>query len=448
MNLEFNKLRQKYEKIIYKNYDIVEDENNIVITYCFEIPSLVVFNPKISFSKKLIINQNYNMDLFRKMVFHIGMIELISYYKCCCPKKVVIEAGYLNADECCWFKKLFYNGLGEFFYKNNIVVSLDELFEFEILGSDIEINNINYCGSGNLIPVGGGKDSIVSLELLSKYSDNKCFVINPKGANIECCYAGGYLEQDICVVKRCLDRKIVELNNRGFLNGHTPFSALVAFLSYLIAYLSNKKYIVLSNENSANEATVIGTGVNHQYSKSLEFENDFCLFTKNAYGIDIEYFSLLRPLKEIQIAKLFSRYKKYHKVFKSCNLGSKGDIWDWCCNCPKCLFVYIMLSAFLSKNEVIEIFGKDLLDDPNLEEYFIELLGKTGVKPFECVGTISEVIYAMNMIIDKGDDYSYLTKLYVDKYKTDSILDIHELDNNHNVIDEYLEILKENIYEE
>ena len=106
------------------------------------------------------------------------------------------------------------------------------------------------------------------------FNDNCCFIINPKGANIECARVAGYSDK-IFVVKRVIDRKIIDLNNEGFLNGHTPFSAIVAFTSYLCAYLSGKKYIVLSNEDSANESTVIGTSVNHQYSKTYEFENDF-----------------------------------------------------------------------------------------------------------------------------------------------------------------------------
>ena len=230
------------------------------------------------------------------------------------------------------------------------------------------------------------------------------------------------------------------------MNGHTPFSSVVAFNAYLMAYLTNKKYIVLSNENSANEATVIGTNVNHQYSKSYEFEKDFYEFTKNNYGIDIKYFSLLRPLKEIQIAMLFSKYTKYHKVFKSCNLGSKGSTWEWCCKCPKCLFVYIMLAAFLSKQEMVEMFGSDLLNEVELEKDFIELIGEGETKPFECVGSISEVIFDVNKIIAKCDgELPYLLKLYKDKYQRDEDIYLNYLDDENNVIGEYFDILKENV---
>lgn len=436
MNSKFNELRDKYLEIIYRKYDISYDEEYIIIKYTFEIPNLKVFEPTISILKKDICNNNIDNNLLNSMVFRIGLIELISYYKCVCPKNIVLEAGYLEEDEKEWFKKLYLNGLSEFFYVNNIKVDND-IFEFINKGKKIDSFNTTYYGSGNLIPIGGGKDSIVTLELLKNY-DNKCFAINPKQVHLDCCE-----EVELYSVKRTIDKNLLELNEKGFLNGHTPFSALVAFVSYLVAYLTNRKYIVLSNEGSANEETVIGTNVNHQYSKTYEFENDFYNYTKKYFKIDIKYFSLLRPIKEIQIAYLFSKYTKYHKVFRSCNLGSKKSPWEWCCNCPKCLFVYIILACFLEKDKMIEIFGEDLLDRKDLEEYFLELIGQKDTKPFECIGTIDEVKFAMNKISGRYD--SYLVKLYKDNYYEDVNIELDKFYYENNVIDEYLDVLKKEI---
>ena len=244
-------------------------------------------------------------------------------------------------------------------------------------------------------------------------------------------------------VERILDRKIVELNKEGFLNGHTPFSSVVAFISYLCAYLLGKKNIVLSNEFSANEATVLGTSINHQYSKSYEFEVDFNNYVSKYFGLDIHYFSLLRGISEFQIGKLFSNYKQYHKIFKSCNLGSKEATWKWCCDCPKCLFVYMILSPFLYKEELIEIFGQDLYEREDLLESFKEILGYSLTKPFECVGTYSEARYAVSLLIEKldKDKLPYLLKYYYDNYEL-------ELDgtnilkyNDENSLSEYYENL-------
>jgi len=431
---KFNDLRNKYEEIIYKGFTIDEGNETFKITYNFVIPNLISFNPTISFNIDLFINENLNDKLLNKIIYRLGLIELISYYKAVCPKKIVLENGYISKDEEKFFKKIFYNGLGEFFYQNNININKEELFEFVINGEEETIDNVSFNGEGNLIPIGGGKDSCVSLELLNGMN-NKCFMINPKDVHLKC--AG---DTESYIIKRTIDQNLIKLNNEGYLNGHTPFSAIVAFASYLVAYITNRSNIILSNEGSANEPTIIGTNINHQYSKTYEFENDFYNYTKNVFKININYFSLLRPLKEVQIAYLFSKYPKYHNIFRSCNLGSKENPWVWCCKCSKCLFIFIMLRAFLSKEEVINIFGTNLLDDTSLEKYFLELIGKSDTKPFECIGTIDEVKYALNKILD---DESYLVKLYKENYYEDINIDLSKLYYENNLDEEYLNILKE-----
>ena len=77
---------------------------------------------------------------------------------------------------------------------------------------------------------------------------------------------------------------------------------------------------------------------------------------------------------------LFAKYKEFHKIFKSCNVGSKKDIW--CGSCPKCLFVYIILSPFLNEDELNEIFGENLLNKIELLDTFKQLSGIYKNKPF------------------------------------------------------------------
>lgn len=442
---KFLDFRKKYKTFIYDKFEINEKENAYEITYYFSIPGLTTFEPKLIINKNDFIGSTHEV-FFEYLVFNIGMIELISYVKCTCSPNIIVKCGYLDSYQINWFKKLYYNGLGEFLYKNGISINSDELFSISSEGKKFNFN-VSYAGNGNLIPVGGGKDSNVTLELLkNQFDDNSCFIINPKGANIECAKIAGYQNKTL-VVNRIIDRKIVELNNMGYLNGHTPFSAIVAFISYLCAYLSGKKYIILSNEDSANESTVLGTNVNHQYSKTLEFENDFNDYTNRYFGIDIKYFSLLRPLTEFQIGMLFSKMEKYHSVFKSCNIGSKGETWNWCCECPKCLFVFIILSPFLYKDKLINIFGKDLYEDADLIETFKELLGYSETKPFECVGTYGEVRFAVSLIIEKlGDNLPYLLKYYKENYPLylDDDYRVKYNDNN-NLDSQFVDIIKDAI---
>ena len=172
---------------------------------------------------------------------------------------------------------------------------------------------------------------------------------------------------------------------------------MLAFLTILAAIISGRRSIALSNESSANESTIPGLPINHQYSKTFEFEQAFRSYVKEFICPDIDYFSFLRPLNEIQIASLFVLYPNYFTVFRSCNEGSKSD--SWCGICPKCLFTFIILAPFLKRNQLIEIFQKDLLDDIALKPIFDQLIGTTPEKPFECVGTISEVNATLQEVV-------------------------------------------------
>ncbi len=447
---KFIELRDKYLSFVYDSYEVISNDDNLEIAYNYVIPGLDKFRHKIVIPNN-IISRYYDKSFFNNLVFHLGLVEAISYYKCCCPHDFIIKCGYLNNDQINWFKKLYFNGLGEFIYRNNIDIDVDNFVNFVIDNEIPSIDKCNFSTSGNMIAIGGGKDSCVSLELLHG-EDNSCFLINGKGPMIECVKTAGYDISSQYFVERILDKnKLIDLNKQGFLNGHIPLNAAIAFLSYLTAYLSGKKYIILSNENSANESYVKGLNVNHQYSKSFEFENDFYNYSLKYFSDDIIYFSLLRPLSELQIAFLFSKYSKYHKVFKSCNLGSKNDNWQWCLNCSKCLFIYIILSAFLSNEEMLEIFGEDLFDKESMLDDFIGLIGKGDNKPFECVGTYSEVLYCVNKVIkyklDNNMSLPYLLKYYYDLYGVSEYSDsvLNEYNNENNLNEHFSNIVKEEL---
>ena len=431
-------LRIKYPSFYYKSFKVEEDDDKYKLIFHFSIPELKDFFPYLYIDKKGIVNND--IEYIEYLAFHIGLIELISYWKCTCSPKVVIEAGSLDDEQIKWFIKLYYYGLGEFFYRNGINLTIDNFMTIISDGKEIARPTTNYSGEGNLIAVGGGKDSAVTLELL-RGMNNTCFMINPKEPGIECIHIAGYKEY--IKITRIIDKNLLELNKEGYLNGHTPFSALIAFVSYLCAYLTNRKYIVLSNEGSANEETVIGTKINHQYSKTYEFEKDFNDYANKYFGQEIKYFSLLRCLNEIQIGMLFAQYSDYHHIFKSCNVGSKTIPWHWCCRCPKCLFVYIILSPFMERDKIISIFGCDMYENEELLPIFLELLGYEKAKPFECVGTFNEVRYAVGLAIAKYDKLPYLLQYFKDNYHIEADVDYRVIFNDaHNIEPEFLEIIK------
>ena len=446
--MEFNELRNKYKNFIYRDYKIYDLEDRICLEYLFEIENLKTFSPRIEILKKEFKFNDITTNEISNIVFNIGMIEAISYYKAVCAENFIIECGKIDEFQEKWFRKIFYLGLGEFRYINNIKISEDKFISFKSLGEKIDVNENTSILDGNIIPIGGGKDSNVTLDLLDNYIEkNLCFCIGSKKVSIDCAKAAGYEDNQIIEVKRVIDKNLLELNKEGFLNGHTPFSAVVAFITYLVATLLNKKYVALSNEDSANETNVEGENINHQYSKTIEFENDFREYAEKYLKSNVEYFSMLRPITELEISYLFSKLDKYHKIFKSCNVGSKTEPWMWCLDCPKCLFVYTILSPFLYKEKLVNIFGEDLFEKESLLKTFIELCGYGETKPFECVGTYSEIRYAItktiNMLENNNVELPYLLEYYnnnFEKNNDDSILKYYN--ENNNLPEEFEKILK------
>lgn len=418
---KYNEFREKYPLFIYNSYEIKINEDNIFITYNFEIENLKEFKPTL----EIPINKDvtYNLDVLEKLVFNIGMAELISYWKATCSPKVSIKCGYLTTEQKRWWKKLYFYGLAEMFYINNITNNIEDFMDIDSTQdkkhSLISDSNKNY--DGYLVPVGGGKDSIVSLEVLKSFNNKKAFIINNRQVCFDSAKIAGNEKEDIINVKRIFDRGIIDLNSEGYLNGHTPLSANIAFIAYLTAYLYNFKYVVLSNESSANEPSIKGTKINHQYSKSFEFEEDFRYYTNKYLNENIEYFSLLRPISELQIMNIFSKYPKYFNDFISCNNGGKrkniGKSDGWCLNCSKCLFIYIILSNFITDEQLISIFSENLLEKKEMLPIFIDLIGKSKSKPFECVGTIEEVNYVVINKIKSTAKLPFLYQYYKDNYE-------------------------------
>ena len=447
--MDVYELRKNYPEFIYKKYEIIEEKDKVVLKFLFEIKGLIEFNPKIEIEKKNFDFINLNTNIAKNIVFNIGMIEAISYFKATCSPQFLIECGKLDEYQKAWYKKLYYLGLGEFRFVNKISILQEEFVEFISEGEQLELENNIRELDGIIIPIGGGKDSNVTLDLLKEYKNKSlAFCIGGKKVSLECAKLAGFEENEIIEVKRNIDKRLITLNQQGYLNGHTPFSAIVAFLTFLVSYMLGKKYIALSNEDSANESNVEGENINHQYSKTIEFENDFREYAKKYLQVPVEYFSMLRPISELQIAMLFSKLEQYHHIFKSCNVGSKIEPWKWCCNCPKCLFVYTILSPFLYKDKLVKIFGEDLFEREDLLSTFIELCGFGEKKPFECVGTYSEVQYAITKSIqNQKEELPFLLRYYKEHFKLSETEMLDYYNENNNVPENFERILKDKIFD-
>lgn len=437
----------------YESHNINITNKGLEVIYHFNLAGRYHFYPSFNLPKRDFYEWGKDDEIMadvrlQNLVFHIGMVELISYWKAACPPHVIIKPFSLTPGQIDWWKEVYFQGLGEFYYLNSIVPDKHSFMQIECLDArptaifDIQLDN------KLIIPVGGGKDSVVSLELLSPHFDTLALILNPRGASLLTAETAGFASGRIIEINRTIDPLLLELNKQDFLNGHTPFSALLAFHCLLAAAITGRRHIALSNESSANEATIEDTEINHQYSKSIAFESDFRRYVASYISPAFNYFSFLRPVNELQIGRIFAGYPAYFDVFKSCNVGSKTDIW--CGHCPKCLFAFIILSPFISRDRMVEIFGKDMFADEAMWGDLRQLSGIDAIKPFECVGTVDEVNFAL-LVILKGweqQEMPVLLQRYVKSISsaqfqmgsTNNLL--NEFNHEHFLQDEFLTILK------
>ncbi len=386
------------------------------IFFDFEIPPDIKFKPKIVI-KNVKEKQlgKIEKNALNNFIFHIGLIEIPSYWKATCSPKIEIKAGYLDKEQIKWWKDLIIKGMGQFFYENKIDFRGQNFLKIVSNSNKNDrdrVLNLKETGSPQdkiLIPIGGGKDSIVTLEIFKKNKKGiNCFSLNPTSAAEKIIKISGC--KNPVIVERKIDKKLLELNQKGFLNGHTPFSAYLSFLGIFCATLFNYKYIAFSQEQSSNEGNTkyLGKIINHQWSKSFEFEKKFRQYSKKYLTENVKCFSSLRPLYEIQIAKIFSNFSDYFPVFLSCNeayktySGTKKITKKWCGNCSKCLFVFSVLYPFIEEKKIVKIFNKEnLFEKKELLLIMKELIGERKIKPLECVGTKKECIIAFYLSLEK-----------------------------------------------
>jgi len=375
------------------------------VSRSFDINSLVaVFNysiyfsdgEKIDFIEKLYFPQKRKIIGVYKELLDAALDDLhfvlgVSYYKLYCPKEIVHHRR-LTFDQATFWNLLYRNGLGEFYYQNSIDPNVFPGF----VGVENGKKANYYLSPRNevLAGVGGGKESVVAVELLKSHKiKTTAFVLETKTSSI----IDEMIEEmkiDSLKVKRELDDKIFA-NLPSAFNGHVPISAIIAFTGYFSALLFGFKKIIVGNEYSSNFGNIDykGMAVNHQWSKSSEFETAFQEYAKNNLSSDTEYFSILRPFYEIRIAEMFAKHKKYFSIFSSCNRNFKikeEQNSKWCGECAKCVFVFTLLSAFLSKKDLLGIFKDNLYERKDLLPLFKDLLGIGILKPFDCVGTFEE----------------------------------------------------------
>ncbi len=322
---------------------------------------------------------------------------------------VIVEGAPLTTAELEFHRHLYDDGLREFAVANHLPVP-----RRVTIGSEPALDPVDpppppiarsrgAPPGGLVVPIGGGKDSMVLIEAVRDLRP-RLFAVNPHPLVVELADQSGL---ELIVVRRRLDPGLSVLNQEGALNGHVPITAIVSLIAVVGSFLYGYDSIAMAVERSASEETVLvdGVPVNHQYSKSLEFERLLADLITSTVDAGLSYGSALRPYSELAIARTFARLTQYHGTFCSCNSAFRqtagaGD--RWCGHCPKCRFVGLMLAPFVDRGALSAIIGRDLFADPGQVDGFAALMSDED-KPFECVGERRESAAALRLLSERSE---------------------------------------------
>lgn len=373
----------------FDGYKFTNKNKKIVFNYRLEFSN----RDPLKFTEIIILPRalkNPITESIHKFLESLHLILGISYYKLYCPSQITIPY-QLSKEQADFWNIVYRKGLGEFLYRNKLSPKQIATFPYskkKAYPSRIKTNNQILLGMGT------GKDSVVALELLKNFKTT-LFLVETQRKDLISEKFISEIGKPILKIRRILDPKIFEPYEGGY-NGHIPISAIYAFLGLLTGAIYGYKYVIVANEYSSNFGNLRYRSkmINHQWSKSGEFETLLQEYTRKFITPDIVYFSLLRQFYEIRVAQIFAKHKKYFPLFASCNknfkIFKKCSDSLWCGKCPKCAFTFLILAPFLSKKELLGIFQKNLFSEKSLIPLFQSLLGFGKFKPFECVGTFEE----------------------------------------------------------
>ena len=361
----------------------------------------------------------------------LHLIAGVSYFKAGVPGAILVEGAPPDAATADFLDQVYLHGLAEFAYQNKLDLRgrirfpssarhPSESWDPALGNRNGELDsswrwNDEQKKSGSavvlprrtLVPIGGGKDSLVSVEMLKRLHEPATAVWVGDSALIAACAQRTGLPT--LNLRRTLAPQLFEYNRLGAWNGHIPVTAINSAILLCAALLYGFDAIAFSNERSASEATLEydGQQINHQWSKGIDFERLLREYTKSHIAAGLDYFSLLRPWSEVAVTRAFAQSSAYDDVFSSCNrnfrIRGERPADRWCGQCPKCHFVFLALAPFVAKPRLLKIFGRNLLDDAALAPGYDALLEYREHKPFECVGEGGESRAAMHTLSQRPE---------------------------------------------
>jgi hypothetical protein len=186
--------------------------------------------------------------------------------------------------------------------------------------------------------------------------------------------------------------------SKSFLAAETP-SSIFGALPVVIAH--GYARMALAHEHSANIGNLrwskTGEDVNHQWGKSWEAEQLLASYIEEELIPGFRWFSVLQPLSDVLIFELLRGRPEVVPLAHSCNVKK-----PWCLRCPKCAYVALGYAAHLPDGLYEQVFAEDVLDLPENEQSFRQMMGLGEHTPFECIGEIDEARLALSLCAARG----------------------------------------------
>lgn len=376
------------------------DASTATVTLSYAFDDAVFFDEVIELPSGAPIPSGARAEALDAVLSLLHFVAGVSYYKAAVPPRIELGTR-LSPMIAALLEDIYGQGLAEFAYTNDLSEIRPAFAKASPVVEAQEPPSLPQSG-GTLVPIGGGKDSAVAIEIARAANDNvTLFSIGNRRPIDQTAKRAGLPH---LVASRRISPTLLELNERGALNGHVPITAIVSLVALATAVLHGQDCVAMANERSASQANLRAgsSEVNHQWSKGHSFESALRATLSAEVVRGVDYFSILRPARELSIARAFARLPQYHDVFTSCNAVFRlsDPETSWCGECPKCRFVFLALAPFLSPDALSTIFGSDLLADADQTSGFLALCGYGAFKPFECVGEREESVAAFRLLAE------------------------------------------------
>ena len=451
-----------------QNWNIDAEDNSI--SFHFECDVYGSFSEVIKLPEQADLSKFEGDQALHQMLNVAGVYLGVSYYKLTAADQIFFSQ-YLSDEAKASIEKLYVDGLGEFYIRNDlsypphIDFSYNEAPEIQERQFEEEIQKSIESVKAT-VAFGGGKDSHVSMTVLEKLGVNIDVVsITLAGSVQKTLQRLGH--KPITFIEREIDPKLISLvkEGKGY-NGHIPITAINSIILSIYSYLVGNDWIVFSNERGASVPTMFHGDykINHQYSKSIEFEKLYRNTLQQICGDKVEYFSFLRPFSELWIAAYLAREAEVSKgCFSSCNRNfvfegpnKLPEVKRWCGKCSKCVYTALIVAPHISKSEFLEIFGADILDDSDNIQVAKDLCGIGTQKPWECVGDFSDTASCLfdlstqdewrdSIVVKELRDQ--IVKKYSDNFLADRFLSEISSRTDHFLPDQLSDVLKPQAFE-